>query len=63
MRSFDVRHHDPAPLARSASVRSPRERDDAVSARARSQEPAERLHEGLALSRFAARLTTRSTSR
>jgi hypothetical protein len=63
MRSFDVRHDDPVPLARAAAVRSARERDGAVRARARAQTPAARLSEGLRLSRFAARLAAGRASR
>jgi len=56
MRSFEVRHDDPAPLARAAAIRSAREGDPAERARSRTQTPAERLREGMRLSRFAARL-------
>lgn len=56
MRAFDVGHEDPAPLARAAAIRSPREQDPAVRGHARQQTPAERLRDGLVLARFARRL-------
>jgi len=56
VRAFDIGHEDPAPLARAAAIRSPREQDPAVRDRARQQTPAERLREGVLLARFARRL-------
>jgi hypothetical protein len=60
VRPFDVRHDDPAARGRSAAVRSATELDPATRRRAARSSPAERLREGLALSRFAARLRGRA---
>ena len=53
---FDVRHEDPAPTARAASVRAPRELDANTREQARAQSMAERLQDGFGLARFAGRL-------
>lgn len=63
MRAFDVGHEDPAPLARAAAVRGPRERDPAVRDHAQHQTPVERLREGVLLARFARRLRDAAGSR
>jgi hypothetical protein len=60
VRAFDVRHDDPAAQGRAAAVRSAAELDAATRRRAARSSPAERLREGFALSRFAARLQGRA---
>lgn len=56
MAAFDVRHHDPAPVARAAAVRSAQERDASLRDRARAQSMVERLREGFVLARFGSQL-------
>jgi hypothetical protein len=60
VRSFDVHHDDPARRGRAAAVRSATELDPATRRRASLASPAERLREGFALARFAARLQGRA---
>jgi hypothetical protein len=54
--SFEVEHHDPCPLARTAAVRSRVEADSRTRTHALALTPAERLKAGFELSRFAARV-------
>ena len=59
MGSFEIRHGDPAQLARAAAVRSAREQDSATRARARQLSMAERLLTGFELGRVASLLRPR----
>lgn len=56
MATFDFPHRDPVPLARAAAIRSRRESDPHIRARAAGQTMEERLRDGFRLARFAGRL-------
>ncbi|MGI8412522.1 MAG: hypothetical protein ACR2LV_06120 [Solirubrobacteraceae bacterium] len=56
MASYDVRHRDARPLARSAAVRSALEQDHQSRAHVRQMTMAERLRAGWTLSSLASRM-------